>query len=512
MAETSILIGQSPQGPQRLELKRANRHGLVAGATGTGKTVTLQVLAESFSAAGVPVFAADVKGDLSGVAAPSDLHPRWLERAKITGPEPLTAQASPVVFWDLYGDQGHPIRTTITEMGPLLLGRILDLSEAQEGALTIVFKLADDWVKSKKTDGLLLNLADLRAILTYVADNDDEISKTYGLISKQTIAAIQRKLLQIEMDGADKFFGEPALALNDLIRTTADGRGVINLLAADKLIQSPRLYAMVLLWLMSELWEELPEVGDLDKPRLVFFFDEAHLLFKDAPKPLLDRIEQVARLIRSKGVGVYFITQSPADIPDPVLAQLGNRVQHALRAYTPSDQKALKAAAQGFRAADGMDVARAIQECGVGEALVSTLDPKGAPTPVARTLIRPPASLVGPIPAAQRQAIIAACEMGLKYRETIDRESAFERLTERAEDDARAAEKAAKDEAEAKERAKRDTARDKEEARADAQRERQRAQAGKSAGRVATRVTTNVLTMLGREVVRGIFGTGRRRR
>ena len=378
MADKTFLIGKSPEGPVELTLKRANRHGLIAGATGTGKTVTLQTMAEAFSHAGVAVFAADVKGDLSGIAAPGDMNPRWVTRAKEVGVEPYVAMAAPVVFWDIYGQQGHPIRTTVTEMGPLLLSRILDLSEAQDGALTIAFRMADE------KGLLLLDLKDLRSVLNDVAENAEEIGKKYGLVSPTTVAAMQRKLLQLEMDGADSFFGEPALQLADMIRTTADGKGVVNLLCADKLIQSPRLYATFLLWLMSELWEELPEAGDLDKPKMVFFFDEAHLLFNDAPKALLDRIEQVARLIRSKGVGIYFITQSPTDIPDNVLAQLGNRVQHALRAYTPSDQKAVRAAAQSFRAAPGVDVAKEIQELNIGEALVSTLDEKGAPTPVAR--------------------------------------------------------------------------------------------------------------------------------
>jgi hypothetical protein len=531
MADKTFLIGKSPEGPVSLTLRRANRHGLIAGATGTGKTVTLQMMAEAFSHAGVAVFAADVKGDLSGIAAPGDMHERWVKRAAECGVENYSALAAPTVFWDIYGQQGTPVRTTVTEMGPLLLSRIMDLTEAQDGALTIAFKIADEngWA--------LLDLKDLRALFTYVAENAEEIGKTYGLVSPQTIAAMQRKLLQLEMDGADDFFGEPALQLADMIRTTADGKGVVNLLTADKLIQSPRLYATFLLWLMSELWEELPEAGDLDKPKMVFFFDEAHLLFDDAPKALVDRIEQVARLIRSKGVGIYFITQSPTDIPDAVLAQLGNRVQHALRAYTPQDQKAVRAAAQSFRANPGVDVAKEIQELGVGEALVSTLDDKGAPTPVARTMIRPPASRVGPVTPAERAAILAASEMGLKYKDPVDRESAHEILTGRAAQNAAAAEAEAKRTEEekaaaarAKEDAKRqaqlekdaiaaEKARLREEAAAERERERTRAarsrqtqRTGRAVTRTAERVGGNVLSAIGREVVRGIFGTMKRRR
>ncbi len=531
MADKTFLIGKSPEGPVELTLKRANRHGLIAGATGTGKTVTLQAMAEAFSHAGVAVFAADVKGDLSGIAAPSDMNARWTERAKEVGVDPFVPQAAPVVFWDIYGEQGHPIRTTVTEMGPLLLSRILDLSEAQDGALTIAFRMADE------KGLLLLDLKDLRSVLNDVAENAEEIGKRYGLVSPTTIAAMQRKLLQLEMDGADSFFGEPALQLADMIRTTADGKGVVNLLCADKLIQSPRLYATFLLWLMSELWEELPEAGDLDKPKMVFFFDEAHLLFNDAPKALLDRIEQVARLIRSKGVGIYFITQSPTDIPDNVLAQLGNRVQHALRAYTPSDQKAVRAAAQSFRAAPGVDVAKEIQELNIGEALVSTLDEKGAPTPVARTMIRPPCSRVGPCTPAERTAILAASEMGLKYKDAVDRESAYEILTGKAAESAAEAEAAkARTQEEkaaatkAKEEAKRMAQLEKEaiakaklEEKEDAIRERQREQtravrtrttkrATSAVTRTAERVGGNVLSTIGRELVRGIFGNMKRRR
>lgn len=509
----AILLGKSPEGLQHLTLKRANRHGLIAGATGTGKTVTLQTMAESFSRAGVAVFCADVKGDLSGIAAAGDPAPKWAAaRAAEIGMADYRPEAPPVTFWDLFGVSGHPVRTTVSEMGPLLFSRILDLSEAQDGALTIAFKWADD-------EGLLLlDLKDLRETLNHVADHADEIGRKYGLVTPASVAAIQRKLLQLEMDGADKFFAEPALELSDMLRTTADGKGVVNVLAADKLIQSPRLYATFMLWLMSELWEELPEAGDLDKPRMVFFFDEAHLLFNDAPKALLDRIEQVARLIRSKGVGIYFITQSPSDIPDAVLAQLGNRVQHALRAYTPADQKAVRAAAASFRANADVDVAKEIQEMGVGEALVSTLDDKGAPTPVARTKIAPPRSRVGPLTAQERKVILVNSEMGLKYEKAIDRVSAYEVLSKRAEkaQDEAAQSKAREAEqkeaaARAKEQAKIDAAREKDEAREEAARKRQSQQVTKAVTRTAAKVGGSVLSTLGRELVRGILGGMKRR-
>lgn len=493
----SILIGVAPEGPQTLALKRANRHGLIAGATGTGKTVTLQVLAEQLAGEGVSVFCADVKGDLCGIAAPGDPPPAWAtQRAADIKLENYAPGAPPVVFWDLYGEQGHPVRATVTEMGPILMARVLDASDAQEGAITVAFKLADD-------EGLaLLDMKDLRALLTHVSENAEDIGKRYGLVSPTTIAALQRKLLQLEMSGAEIFFGEPALDLMDMMRTAPDGRGVVNVLAADKLVQSPRLYATFLLWLLSELWETLPEAGDLDKPKLVFFFDEAHLLFNDAPKELLDRVEQVARLIRSKGVGVYFITQAPSDVPDMVLSQLGNRIQHALRAYSPADQKAVRAAANSFRANPGVDVAKEIQELHVGEALVSVLDAKGAPTPVARTLIRPPASRVGPLTAQERAAIIGASALAKKYAKSIDRESAYEILAKRAEQAERA-------EARDAERAERE----------DAQPARPRAASrttvrarSTAVERVGGRVASGVFNTLARELVRGIFGTPRRRR
>lgn len=501
----SILIGIAPEGAQTLALKRANRHGLIAGATGTGKTVTLQVMAEAFADAGVPVFAADIKGDLSGIAAPmATPPPGWAaKRAEECGLT-LEPRAASVICWDVYGELGHPVRTTITEMGPILMGRILEATDAQEGALTIAFKLADDWYKDGKDEGLLLNLADLRAILNYMSENDSAIAKQYGLVTPQSIAALQRKLLQLEMDGADRFFNEPVLKLEDLMRVDANGRGVINLLAAEKLIQSPRLYSTFLLWLLSELWEELPEAGDLDKPKLVFFFDEAHLLFKDASKALLDRVEQVARLIRSKGVGIYFVTQSPADIPDAVLAQLGNRVQHALRAYTPADQKAVRTAAKSFRANPDLDVAQTIQELAVGEALVSTLDASGAPTPVARTKVRPPNSQVGPLLLATRQSMRAADVLGQRYEKTVDAQSAHEILGKRAEQLAR--EEAKEEERAAKEAERARTTR------APKRAPKRTASRSSAAERVGGRVASNVFSTIAREIVRGVLGTPRRRR
>lgn len=510
-----IEIGAAPEGVQSLALKRANRHGLIAGATGTGKTVTLQVLAEQFAAAGVNVFAADIKGDLSGIAVAGDPPPAWATaRAEEIG-MPLTPGAAAVTFWDVYGELGHPIRTTVWEMGPVLMARILDATPAQEGALIVAFALADDWSKDSKPEGALLDLKDLRALLNYIAENGDDIAKKYGMVTPQTVATLQRKLLQLEMDGADHFFGEPAFKLEELLRPQSDGKGMVHLLAAERLVHSPKLYSAFLLWLMSELWEELPEVGDPDKPKLVFFFDEAHLLFRDAPKELMTRVEQVVRLIRSKGVGVYFVTQSPADIPDPVLAQLGNRVQHALRAYTPSDQKAVRVAAQSFRANKDIDVATEIQQLGVGEALVSTLDAKGAPTVVARTKVRPPNSQVGPILPNIRTAMMAQNKAGRAYEKTIDPESAHEVLTRRAEQVAAAAQKAA-DEA----------AREKEAAKAARNGPRttgggaKKAPAKRSSGgsrttaieRQTGRVASGVFNTIARELMRGILGTPRRRR
>ena len=418
--------------PQTLALKYANRHGLIAGATGTGKTVTLQILAENFSNAGVPVFMADVKGDLSGLAVAGShthkLHEKLVARAEKIGFEDYGYDAFPVVFWDLFGEEGHPVRATVTEMGPLLLSRMLDLNDAQEGVMNVAFALADD-------DGLLLlDFKDLRAILTHIGENASEMSARYGYVSKASVGAIQRRLLVLENQGAEAFFGEPALRLSDMIAVERDGRGRVNILSAARLMnESPRLYATFLLWLLSELFEELPEVGDPDKPKFVFFFDEAHLLFDGAPKALLERIEMVARLIRSKGVGVYFITQNPADIPDDVLGQLGNRVQHALRAYTPRDRKALRAAAETFRPNPAFDSEEAIPQLGVGEALVSTLEAKGAPGVVERTLIRPPSSRLGPLDASERQRVLQSSPLYGSYDDVLDRESAYEMLQRAAE-------------------------------------------------------------------------------
>ncbi|QRM56848.1 helicase HerA-like C-terminal domain-containing protein [Sinorhizobium sp. BG8] len=416
-----------------LTLKFGNRHGLVTGATGTGKTVTLQVLAEGFSNAGVPVFCADVKGDLSGVGAIGEPKDFLLKRAQEIGLEPYDFQEFPVIFWDLYGEKGHRVRTTMSEMGPLLLSRLMNATDAQEGVLNIAFKIADE-------NGLpLLDLKDLQALLTYMGENAGELSNKFGFISKASVGSIQRELLILEQQGAEHFFGEPALKVSDIMRTTNDGRGAISVLAADKLMMNPRLYGTFLLWLLSELFEELPEVGDPDKPKLVFFFDEAHLLFNDAPKVLVERVEQVVRLIRSKGVGVYFVTQNPLDVPETVLAQLGNRLQHALRAYTPREQKAVKTAAETFHQNPAFDCATVITQLGTGEALVSTLEGKGAPSMVERTLIRPPASRVGPLTEAERAAVIKVSPVAGLYDEDFDRESAYEILAARAKKAAEAA-------------------------------------------------------------------------
>lgn len=431
---------------QGLALKYANRHGLIAGATGTGKTVTLQILAEGFSAAGVPVVLSDVKGDLSGLAksgAPDfKLHEAFLSRAKTIGFDDYAYGACPVTFWDIFGEQGHPLRTTVAEMGPLLLARLLELTEAQEGILNIAFRLSDE-------QGLpLLDLKDLQALLTWIGVNRGELSLRYGNVSIASVGAIQRRLLVIENQGAAKLFGEPALALSDLMRTDAEGRGMVNILAADKLMAAPGLYATCLLWLLSELFEELPEVGDPDKPKLVFFFDEAHLLFDGAPKALVDKVEQVARLIRSKGVGVFFVTQHPSDIPEDILGQLGNRIQHALRAFTARDRKNLRLAAETYRENPAFSTEEAIRDVGVGEAVTSMLTAKGAPGIVERTLIRPPSSQLGPITLQERAAVTAASDLAGKYDAALDRRSAYEILAERAS--AAAAEAAtAEDEAEA---------------------------------------------------------------
>lgn len=493
--------------PQHLSLGYANRHGLIAGATGTGKTVTLQILAEGFAKAGVPVFLSDVKGDLSGLAkSGSDthkLHPPFVERAEKIGFSDFNYEAFPVTFWDLFGDQGHPVRTTVSEMGPLLLARLLELTDAQEGILNIAFRLADE-------EGLpLLDLKDLQALLVWIGQHAKELSLRYGNVSSASIGAIQRRLLVLENQGGAGLFGEPALALSDLMRTNAAGMGEINILAADKLMGAPGLYATFLLWLLSELFEELPEVGDPDKPKLVFFFDEAHLLFDDAPKALVDKVEQVARLIRSKGVGVYFITQNPADVPDDILGQLGNRIQHALRAFTAKDRKELRMAAQTYRENPAFDTEAAIREVGVGEAVTSMLQRKGVPGIVERTLIRPPSSHLGPITKAERAAIMAASDMAGKYDKAVDRSSAFEMLKQRAE-------AAAQEAAQAEEQAEEGTPQLREfnaarrytgqrVARSTSRQSKTR-QSQSIGGAVATAVIKELQGTTGRRLVRGILG------
>ncbi len=426
MAEP-ILVAKAKAEELLLLPGMANRHGLIAGATGTGKTVTLQVLAESFSRIGVPVFMADVKGDLTGISQAGKENPKVQDRLKLLDIQDHKFEGAPVTLWDVFGEQGHPVRATISEMGPLLLARILSLNDTQEGVLTLTFKIADD------NGLLLLDLKDLRAMLQFVGENASQFTTQYGNISAASIGAIQRGLLTLEQQGGDKFFAEPALNLDDLLQTADGGRGIVNILAADKLLQAPRVYSTFLLWLLSELYERLPEVGDADKPKLVFFFDEAHLLFSDTPKNLLERIELVVRLSRSKGVGVYFITQNPLDIPESVLGQLGNRVQHALRAFTPKDQKSVKAAAETFRANPKVDVEKAITELAVGEALISFLDPKGAPTAVERGYVLPPHSQIGPISPEQRKSLLAASVVAGQYEKAVDRESAYEKLKARTE-------------------------------------------------------------------------------
>lgn len=428
-----ILIAKNKDTSSFLLPKMANRHGLIAGATGTGKTVTLQTLAEGFSKLGVPVFMADVKGDLSGLSQLGGGNPKVDARVEQLALTEFSYAKCPVTFWDVFGTKGHPVRTTIAEMGPLLLARLLNLNEVQGGVLNAVFKIADDkgW--------LLLDLKDLRTMMQHTAENASTYMTQYGSISAASVGAIQRALLELETQGADSLFGEPALNLDDLIQTDAQGHGIINILASDKLSNSPRIYATLLLWLLSELFEKMPEAGDLDKPKLVFFFDEAHLLFSDAPQALLEKIEQVVRLIRSKGVGIYFVSQNPLDIPDVVLGQLGNRVQHALRAFTPRDQKAVKSAADTFRSNPKVDVATAITELGVGEALVSFLDEKGIPSQVERTFICPPVSRIGPATDSERSASIQTSIVSGFYEKAVDRESAYEILKGRAEQTATAA-------------------------------------------------------------------------
>jgi DNA helicase HerA-like ATPase len=492
-----IFVGAAEGEAQHLLSKRANRHGLVAGATGTGKTVTLQILAQGFADAGVPVFAADVKGDLSGLAAAGSdqakLHPKLIARAEKIGLTDFHYKAAPTVFWDLFGEKGHPMRTTVSEMGPLLLARMLDLNDTQEGVLNIAFNLAED------DNLLLLDLKDLRALLAHVSDRKQELSRDYGNVSGASVGAIQRRLLVLEREGLEEFFGEHALDLRDLMRVGPDGRGDINVMDATRIIQHPKLYAIFLLWLLSELFEELPEVGDPDKPKLVFFFDEAHLLFNRAPRALLEKIEQTVKLIRSKGVGLFFVTQNPRDIPDSVLAQLGNRVQHALRAYTPTERRGVRAAAQSFRPNPAFDTEDTITQLGVGEALVSTLDAKGVPGVVQRTLIRPPASRLGPLSDVERATIIGQSEMAGRYEREIDRNSAYERLETRASERARTQREQA-------ERSEREDAGRRSTNRRPSPRSR-RGSLTRSAASVILRSTTTVLV---RELVRGILGGLRR--
>ncbi len=425
LQDDKLFIGKSTK-PEYLTLKFANRHGLVAGATGTGKTVTLQGLAESFSAAGVPVFAADIKGDLSGIAAVGEPKDFLVKRAAEVGlGSDWVQRAYPTIFWDVFGQQGHPIRATVLDMGPLLLSRMMELNETQEGVLNIAFRVAAD----EKMP--VLDLKDLRALINSVAERSKELMAQYGNVATTSVGSIQRRLLVLEEQGANQFFGEPALDILDLMRVAGDGRGVINILSAEKLMEKPRLYSTFLLWMLTKLWQILPEVGDLPKPKLVFFFDEAHLLFSEAPKALLERIEQIARLIRSKGVGIYFVTQNPLDVPNTVSAQLGNRVQHALRAFTPQEQKAVRVAADTFRKNPDLDTEKVIMELKVGEALISTLENKGEPSMVQRTLIRPPEGRIGPISIDERRSVIEYSPVYGKYEETVDRESAYEMLTKR---------------------------------------------------------------------------------
>ena len=498
MAEKTVFIGKSEES-QLLNLKYANRHGLIAGATGTGKTVTLQILTEGLSQAGVPVFVADVKGDLAGLSRPGKFKDFLIERAETVGLDPYEPAAFPVCFWDLHGDQGHPIRATVSEMGPLLLARLLGLNDTQEGVLTLAFRLADD-------EGLLLlDLKDLRALLVEVANRSKELSVEYGHVSKASVGAIQRRLLALEEQGADAFFGEPALDLMDFLRTDEEGMGIVNILAADKLMQTPKLYATFLLWLLSELFEELPEVGDPEKPKLVFFFDEAHLLFDDAPKALLQKIEQVVRLIRSKGVGVFFASQNPLDIPDSVSSQLGNRVQHALRAFTPREQRVVKAAAETFRANKKFKTVDVITELGVGEALVSTLLKKGVPSVVERTLIRPPASRMGPVTKKERREVMSWSDMAEKYDGTIDRESAYEILHDRAEKRLEDEEKARLKEERAKKKSRSSKSKTK---RGTSRRRSNRQSVGEAAMKSAARTFSSTLA---REILRGVLGGLRRR-
>ena len=508
MSDTIFLGGADanatghPDAAQSLILKVANRHGIVAGATGTCKSVTLQIMAQAFSDAGVALFAADVKGDLSGICMPGSethkAHANLTARAKQIGMGELTYKGAPTVFWDVFGETGHPIRATISEMGPLLLSRLMGLTDVQEGVLNIAFQYADD------NGLLLLDLKDLRKLLLSLGDDTlrAEISRKYGNVAQASLSAVQRELLVLERGGAERFFGEPALELADLMRTTSDGRGYVNILDARKLINSPKLYSTFLLWLLSELFEELPEIGDPDKPRLVFFFDEAHLLFADAPPALLQKIEQVVRLIRSKGVGIYFVTQNPRDLPESVIAQLGNRLQHALRAYTPTEQKAVKSAASSFRPNPAFKTEAAITEMGVGEALVSTLEARGAPTMVQKTLIRPPSSRLGPATEPERAEVQKVSPVSGKYDKTIDRESAYEILSKREEIEAKEAEKLAKLEAREKEAAAK--------AKAKGNTTTTRSRRMTTTERAASNAASTASREITRYILRGIFGTRKR--
>jgi DNA helicase HerA-like ATPase len=493
MSDNTIFLGKSDK-REELFLQMANRHGLVTGATGTGKTVTLQIMAEGFTSQGVPVFAADVKGDLSGISVEGEPKDFLLERAKKIDFDDYGFQATPTMFWDLFGQKGHPIRTTITDMGPLLLSRLMSLSDAQEGALNIAFKIADQ-------EGLaLLDLKDLRALLKDLGDRGREITTEYGNLNAATIGAIQRRLVVLEEQGGDKFFGEPAFDITEFMRTAPSGTGYMNVLAADQLINSPQLYATFLLWMMSELFEELPEVGDPEKPKMVFFFDEAHLLFNEAPPGLLQKIEQTVKLIRSKGVGIYFVTQNPLDVPESVLAQMGNRVQHALRAYTPREQKAVQTAASTFRPNPKFSTEDVITQLGKGEALVSVLDPKGVPTIVERTLIRPPSGRMGPISDEERQRLIKNSPVYGIYDTAEDRESAYEILTKRA-----AERSAAQAEAQVAKEAEKQA---KAEARATSSRESATDRFIKNiAGSVGRQIGTTVARSVGNALIRGILGS-----
>ncbi len=510
---STIFIGKDTDGKQQeLLLGKANRHGLVAGATGTGKTVTLQILSEGFSKAGVPVFAADVKGDLSGISqsgsAEHKLHDKLISRAEKIGLEPYEYSDMPTVFWDLNGERGHPVRTTITEMGPMLLSRLMDLTDTQEGIMNIAFDVAED------NDWPLIDLKDLKAALHFVSENRDILILDYGNITTQSVGAIVRGLLVLEREGADEFFGEPALKLKDLMRVHENGRGFVNILAADKLINSPRLYSTFLLWLMSELFEELPEVGDPDKPKMAFFFDEAHLVFDESPKALVDKITQVARLIRSKGVSVWFVTQNPADIPDDVLGQIGNRIQHALRGYTPKEQKAIKASASAFRPNPSFDTKSVITELGVGEALVSVLDEKGRPQVVGQTLIRPPASRLGPANDKERKAVMAESPVKGVYDELVDRKSAYEILTKKRTEARAAQEKAAAEEAKAakkKSSSKKTTSKKKTTSSRSRRKSTVRKGMEQGAQQIAYEVGKSIFGVTGGRIIRGILGGMMRR-